>query len=223
MEREAVRAFLERHLYFRHLPPQDRERLLRQAQLRTLEAGEVLALEGEPCTMVYVVLRGRLYALKTSPEGREQIVNSLLAGQVLYAVPALDGLPLPATTQAASRAVVLSIPKGAFLEALRTCPDMAMAVLRDFAGRLRRLTALVEDLALRSVAERLARLLYERALQPGSPRMTQREMAAHLGTVREVVARALAQFERQGWIRLGRGVIEILDVEALRQAAGLGM
>ncbi|MBC7317018.1 MAG: winged helix-turn-helix domain-containing protein, partial [Chloroflexi bacterium] len=60
-----------------------------------------------------------------------------------------------------------------------------------------------------------------RASQPGAPRMTQREMAAHLGTVREVVARALAQFERQGWIRLGRGVIEILDAEALRKAADL--
>jgi len=221
MEREAVNAFLAKHPYFRHVPLQDRERLLRQAHLRPLEEGEILALEGDPCTAVYVVLRGRVHALKTSAEGREQIVTSLLVGQVLYAVPALDGLPLPATAQAATHSVVLAIPRQAFLDALRTCPDMAMAVLRDFAGRLRQLTALVEDLALRSVAGRLARLLYERASQPGSPRMTQREMAAHLGTVREVVARTLAQFERQGWIRLGRGVIEILDAEALRKAADL--
>ncbi|MBC7315638.1 MAG: cyclic nucleotide-binding domain-containing protein, partial [Chloroflexi bacterium] len=69
---------MAKHPYFRHVPPQDRERLLRQAHLRTLEEGEILALEGDPCTAVYAVLRGRIHALKTSAEGREQIVNSLL-------------------------------------------------------------------------------------------------------------------------------------------------
>lgn len=221
MEREAISAFWANHLYFRHLSVADRERLLGQSRVRSLGEGEILALEGEPCTAVYLVLRGRIHALKISVEGREQIVNSLLPGQMFYLVPALDGLPLPATTQAASRAIVLAIPRQAFLESLRACPDMALAILRDFAGRLRRLNALAEDLALRSVAQRLARLLYERASRPGSPRMTQREMAAHLGTVREVVARTLAQFEREGWIRLGRGLIEILDVEALRRVAAL--
>lgn len=221
MEREAVGAFLASHLYFRYLTPADRAGLLAASRLRALEEGEILALEGDPCTAVYLVLRGRVHAFKASAEGREQIVSALLPGQMLYLVPALDGLPLPTTTQAAGRTVVLAIPRPIFLDSLRAYPDMALAVLRDFAGRLRQLTALVEDLALRSVAQRLARLLYERALQPGSQRMTQREMAAHLGTVREVVARTLAQFEREGWIHLGRGVIEILDAEALRRAAAL--
>jgi len=50
--------------------------------------------------------------------------------------------------------------------------------------------------------------------------MTQRDMAAQLGTAREVVARCLARFQDEGWIRVGRGVIEVLDAEALRFEAG---
>jgi len=71
------------------------------------------------------------------------------------------------------------------------------------------------------VSERLAKLLLAHAASPDERRTTQREMAAQLGTVREVVARTLAQFEMQGWIRLERGSITIVDAEALRQAASL--
>ena len=92
------------------------------------------------------------------------------------------------------------------------------------------LSSLVEDLALRSVPERLARLLLAR-IESGCQgsaygsraatrrRMTQREMAAQLGTVREVVARNLADLERRGWIQVRRGVIEIVDPDALRAFA----
>ncbi len=94
-----------------------------------------------------------------------------------------------------------------------------MRVLVMFAQRMRKLTSLAEDLSLRTVPERLAKLLIERAVSSADHRMTQREMAAQLGVVREVVARSLSRFEQQGWIRVRQGVIEILDPEALRQAA----
>ena len=90
-------------------------------------------------------------------------------------------------------------------------------MLISFAQRLRKLSTLAGDLALRTVPQRLAGLLLEQAQAAeggdAPSRMTQREMAAQLGTVREVVARALGQLEQQGLISLSRGRISIRDAQ----------
>jgi CRP/FNR family transcriptional regulator, cyclic AMP receptor protein len=218
---ELAHTYLARHAYFHDLAPEELAQVARLAVMRTLTRGEVLALEGDPCVAVYFVVQGRVHAVKTSPQGREQVVSELQVGEAFYIVPALDGAPLPVTTRAATRATLLSIACADLRDVIKHHPAVAMQVLMDFARRLRRLTTLVEDLSLRSVSARLARLLIEHAQPPTNQRMTQREMAAQLGTVREVLARTLGQFERKGWVRLQRGVIEIIDAEALREVAGL--
>jgi CRP-like cAMP-binding protein len=147
------------------------------------------------------------------------VVAELEPGEPFYLVPALDDQPLPVTTQAATRATLLRLPRADLLALLQEQPDLTLGLLRYLARRLRQLTTLVEGLALYTVPQRLARLLAERAAAPDAQRITQREMAAQLGTVREVVARTLAQFAERGWLRLGRGSIEILDLQALRELA----
>jgi len=214
---DRIEMFLTEHPYFRDLGPREVAAIARAASLRSLVRGEVLALEGEPCTTVYLVLEGRVRALKMSPQGREQVVRELRPPEVVHLVPALDDGPLPATIRAATRATLVAFPREAFRRILTQHPPVARPVLRDLAVRLRRCTVLIEDLSLRTVPERLARLLLERAREaPETRRMTQQEMAMQLGTVREVVARSLAQFEAQGWIHMERGTIEILDLGALR-------
>jgi CRP/FNR family cyclic AMP-dependent transcriptional regulator len=190
--------------------------------LRYLARGEVLVLEGESCTHVYWVAEGRLRILKTSIGGREQTLAELIVGEVLNLVPALDGGAVPATALAATRASVFALRKEDLIRLLQRYPALAMAVLHDLARKLRKQTDLAADLALRSVGERLARLLvYETETAQGL-HTTQREIAARLGTVREVLARELARFEGRGWVRLGRGSIEILNLTALRRLADEG-
>ncbi|MHB1294286.1 MAG: Crp/Fnr family transcriptional regulator [Anaerolineae bacterium] len=215
-----TRQFLAQHPLFAGLNAEQLDTIAQQAGSRSLARDEMLDLEGEPCTAVYLVMLGRLRVLKTSPQGREQIVAEMKPGETVYLVPALDGGPLPATTQAATRAAVVSFPCANFRQILRDYPSVSLQVLAEWAVRLRRLTSLVESLSLRTVPERLARFLLQLGQAESDRRLTQKEMAAQLGTVREVLARALAQFEREGWIRLGRGVIEVLDMEALRAVAG---
>jgi len=216
---ERIASYLAQHPYFRHLGPPQITAIARLATLRTLLRGEILALEGEPCTTVYLLVEGRIRALKMSPQGREQVVRELWVPQPIYLVPALDGGPLPATTRAATRATLLGFPCDALVDLLAHEPSIAMRVLRELAARLRRFTSLIEDLSLRTVPERLAKLLIERAESPEPQRVTQQEMAIQLGTVREVVARSLAQFEGQGLIHVQRGTIEILDLDALHKLA----
>jgi len=210
-----VQQYIAGHSLFQGLDSRHIEEISRLARLVALGRGQILALENEPCSAVYLVVSGRLRAYKMSPQGREQIVAILQTGQAFYLVPALDGGPLPATTQALTRASVLSISRDDFVSLMQRFPPLALHVAVDLARRLRQMTGLVEDLSLRTVPERLARLLLETARASTDHRLTQREMAARLGTVREVVARTLAQFEERGWIKLQRGVIEIVDVAAL--------
>jgi len=216
---ELAARFFSEHPLMRGLDVRVLQRLARSAAPVTLHAGELLAFAGDPCEAVYFVVQGRLRAFLSSPQGREQVVSELTAGDLFYLVAALDDQPLPVSTQAATRATLLRLPRADFVALLREQPDLAMRVMRDLCQRLRQLTTLVEGLSLFSVPQRLARLLVERATTPDAERLTQREMAARLGTVREVVARALSQFAERGWLRLGRGSIAIEDLQALRDLA----
>ena len=214
--------YLSEHPSFRDLDASELGQIARAATVRKLSRGEVLALEGDPCTSVCIVIEGRIRALKMSAQGREQVVAELQKGDGCYFAPAIDGLPLPVTTQAATRATLLCFSRDEFRSILDRHPSVAAGVLAEFAQRLRQLTSLVENLSLRTVPQRLAGLLLQRADDPTSHRMTQREMAAQLGTVREVVARALGDLSRRGLIDVQRGVIELLDRDALEGLAGAG-
>ncbi|NLF74300.1 MAG: winged helix-turn-helix domain-containing protein, partial [Chloroflexi bacterium] len=86
------------------------------------------------------------------------------------------------------------------------------------------LVQLVEDLSLRTVEERLARLLLEQAQTDNLPRQrwaTQAEMAARLGTVPDVVNRALRALAQAGLIAVERHQIRILDRDGLKAKSGL--
>jgi CRP/FNR family cyclic AMP-dependent transcriptional regulator len=100
------------------------------------------------------------------------------------------------------------------------CPELALAILQDFAARLDHLTNLVEDLSLRTVRGRLARLLLDHAEADAvTRRWTQEEIAAHLGTVRDMVGRTLRAFADAGLVRMDRQRIMLLDREGLEAEA----
>jgi CRP/FNR family transcriptional regulator len=220
MDIEQRASWLRQQPFLADLTQADLVALAKAMSVRHLQRGELLALEGEPCTAVYFVVQGRIRAFKMSPEGREQVVNALLPGQPFYLAPALDRGPLPLSTQADTRCTLLSLETATLLDLLHQQPSVLFAVAVSFAQRLRRLTGLVEDLSLRTVSQRVARLLLAQLEAGAAHRLTQQEMAAQLGTVREVVARTLAAFCQRGWIDLQRGRIEIRDLSALRQEAG---
>ena len=112
------------------------------------------------------------------------------------------------------------LPRIGFIEIIQGCADLFLAVLKDFAGKLSHLTGLVEQLSLHTIRGRLARFLIEQA-DHGEPtgRWTQDEMAAHLGTVRDVIGRTLRSFEEAGLIKRQRNRIVLVDRHALEAEA----
>ena len=205
--------------YFAGLTPEQRGRIASGARRMRVIAGQTLFVEGEPCAGLYVVQRGLVKLFKTSPDGREQVLRHMEAGDSFNDVPVFDGGVNPVSAAAVDDGELVVLSRQAMLDVMRDYPAVAEAVVRVFASRLRHLVALVEDLSFRQVTARVARIV----LQSGAPhegmgagvggraRVTQREIAEMAGTSREVVARALKVLEEEGAIDVRRSGIQVVD------------
>ena len=192
-----------------------------RATSRDYGRGAVLFLEGDSCAGLHVIEEGRVKLYKVSAEGREQVVKLLGPGEVFNEVAVFDGGPNPVSAMAALDATLWVIDCASMRDLVGKFPALAEAVIENLAARSRHLLSLVEDLSLRTVSARLAKLLLSQAQTGGeASRLTsQQEMAAQLGTVREMVGRVLHTFEEAGLIRMDRHRIVILDREGLERAA----
>ena len=178
-----------------------------------------IQFEGDQADAMYLVMHGRVKIARVSASGREQVLNVIGAGGHFNTVPMFDGGACPANAQAIDDVALLALPRDRLHRVVEDHPALALALLKEFTSRLRHLVNLVDDLALHSVQGRLAGLLLEQAAMAErgatAEPLTQAEMAARLGTVREMVGRALKTFEALGLLRLDRGVITLLDREGL--------
>ncbi|MBA3948302.1 MAG: Crp/Fnr family transcriptional regulator, partial [Herpetosiphonaceae bacterium] len=187
--------------FCRFLSERARDALTAVAQVGHYPRGAVITLEGEPAESMYIVLCGRVKVTRTSSDGREQILHIVKPGDHFNTVPVFDGGSCPGTNTAMDACDLMILPRAAIEQLVHDYPELAQALLRELAGRLRRMTAMVADLGLYSVHVRLARLLLrEAAGNAAGGALTQVEMAAQLGTVREVVSRTLKSFEAEGLI-----------------------
>lgn len=210
--------FLQSIPYFSGLSLAELEAIRKFIFEKTAERGEITSVEGEPAEVLYFVASGVVKVFKTSAEGKEQILNIVRPGESLNDVPIFDGGPNPASAQAMGPVVLYGISKSDLEVILRDHPSVARNVNKVLAGQVRHLGSLVEDLSFRHVIGRVAKILLEHAGDGAGPRarLTQQEMAAMAGTVREVVGRSLKALEEDGAIRLERHRIVITDKEALK-------
>ncbi|MFU8796088.1 MAG: Crp/Fnr family transcriptional regulator [Dehalococcoidia bacterium] len=186
---------------------------------KTADRAEIISLEGEGATSLYLVASGVVKVFKTSAEGKEQIISIVRPGESFNDVPVFDGGPNPVSARAMGPVLLYGISGDDMRSILREHPGVAVNVVVTLARRVRHLLGLVEDLSFKHVIGRVARILLEHAARdrdPG-PRLTQQEMAAMAGTVREVVGRSLKALADEGVIRLDRNRIVIIDEEALQK------
>ena len=186
-------------------------------------AGETIFLEGDPATGLFVLENGVVKISRVSLEGREYIMHLVGPGESFNDVAAMDGGNNPGTAIAQTAVVVWKLSRSDLRRVAQRHPELVWAFVEDMASRARYLVGLVEDLAMRNVRGRLARLLLEEVEgteRRTVPRMlTQEEMAARLGTVREMVGRTLRSMAANGLIEFDRHRIVILDPERLAEEA----
>ena len=183
--------------------------LAARATERRYGRGEVLFPAGAPARGLFVIQDGEVKVVR-GRGGRQHVVHVEGPGGTLGEVPLLLGGGYPATA-IATRATICQVFTREGLEAaIRADPEVAFAILRGLAGRVRGLVERLDGLATRSVTTRLAGLLVrQHRTSPGMPfglGATQQTVAEELGTVREVVVRALGELRRQGvLVSAGRG------------------
>jgi CRP-like cAMP-binding protein len=214
-------AWLRQVQYFAALLEEDFSVVAQHVHVRHFAAGQVVMLEGDPCEGLYVVREGRIRVYKMSPAGKEQVLRIIPAGESFNDVPVFDGGPNPASADCLDESEIGILSKADAEQLLRTRPSFGAAMLRVFARRLRQLTMIVEDLSFHSVRARLARGLLETA-EDGTSHLTQRDLAELAGTAREVAGRELREMERQGAIRITRGMTTLLDRRRLEHIASGG-
>lgn len=192
-----------------------------------LNAGEILFLSGDPAQGLYVAVSGAMRAFRESDEGREQTIHVERGGATFAEVPVFDDGPYPSTVIAEEASVVLFLKKQDVRRFLLQNPEAALSALSLLAGRLRKVTLLLEQLSLQDVAQRLAAMLIEEASRRGEIRNgasfslpdSHQKIAARLGSVREVITRILHRFVHEHLIEIRGHRIIILDVPGLHAKA----
>src|SRR3990172_6634184 len=221
---------LRRVPLFAVLPIDELKSLASHCIIRRLRKDEMLFAEGDACEGLYVVQAGAVKLFKMADTGREQVLVIERAGSTVGELPLFDGGTFPASAAALEDSTLLYLPKRAFLDLCRGNSEVAFAVIRTLAWRFRYMTSLVEELSLKEVSHRLARFLRDRALRLGVRTRrgiefpleeTNQEIAAAIGTVRDLVSRNLRRFVDRGIIRLERRKVIVLDMGELEaQIAG---
>jgi CRP/FNR family transcriptional regulator len=205
------------------LPAPVVEALAVAATPRRAAAGEIIFLEGDPVAGFYLIDAGAVRISRISKDGREYTLLLLGPGDTFNEVAVLDGGPNPANATAQTDARLWRVARADLHRLALQHPELAWALIETIAVRTRHLVDVVQSLAMRNVRGRLARLLLdqaEAAERGESPAMmTQEEMANHLGTVREVVGRALRSLAADGIIQVERHRIVIVDPTRLAAAA----
>ena len=196
-----------------------RQFVTRRARTITLEAGQVVQLEGDTCDAIALIETGEIGVYKMSEKGREICLYHVRSGEAcaLAICCALTGQPYPATAKAVGSVTALALPSRLFLELAAREPALSRRVAHLLAQRLLELTTLVSEIAFEDVDQRLARyLLHQTGGTGATVQSTHAAIAAELGTVREVVTRALEWYASNGWVKIGRGVVTVEDRAALR-------
>lgn len=210
--------------YFSDLGERVLEDIAQSLTPRSYSQGQIIQIEGQRAQGMYLIESGWVKAIKINPEGKEQILNILGPGEVFNTISVFNAGQAPATIEALEETTTWSLPKDMFLALIERHPPLSRAVIHILADRIQHLLELVEDLSLRTVESRLAHKLLEEAEEDTVYRKrwaTQTEMAAHMGTVTDVLNRALRHMVEEELIEVSREQIRILDPQALKKRARL--
>ncbi len=219
VERKAKITALRQNPYFEKLSEPVLFDLLLGTSLRRYEPGEIVCWQGEPASGLYRIERGSVKLFKLSPKGRELIIRVFEEGDSFNEVPVFDEGLNVVNVAALERTDIWVVDAEVIRKALRENPEMAQSVIHNLTQNLRMLVEKVEELSFYQVTTRLARLISRNLDEEQTDQilvgLTQDQLAARLGTVREVVTRSLRELEKSGAIKVNRKQIEVVARERL--------
>ena len=211
---------LKKNPIFSFLAEKDLDAMARQATTRQYAKNETVILYGDVWPYIFLVESGSIDAVKESGEGRTLMISAFSAGDIFWGLAFFqDDAPMPVTLEA-------NKPSQLFLWSRETLEPILFRngragweLCRLMAGRMQRASAILEEMAFHPVAGRLAHLLLDHFEQAGdaaiSRHLTLDEMAARIGSTREMVCRALYGFSDKKLIEVTRTEFVLTSREGL--------
>jgi CRP-like cAMP-binding protein len=171
--------------------------------------------------MLFVILSGKASVVVTNPSGKELVLATLGVGDCIGEMSLLDNQPHSASVIAETQIDALALSREGFNSCILHNAQMAVSVMRGLVMRLRKANQKIASLALFSVFGRVARYLLDMAEDGEAGQLIVRKKISHaaiareVGASREMVSKALKEFEVQGFIRkLDDGTLGITERRA---------
>lgn len=209
---------------FSGLSERELDFLLARVVSRNYSSGAIVFGEGEPCAGLYVVETGSIRIFKSSAGGREQVLSIEGPGGSVAELPVFDGGNYPASVVAVEDSVLLFVSKQDIHALCLAQPEVALKFLRVVGARLRRLVGIIEELSFTTVRSRLSAYLLRLAQKEGKKAAhgvevtlpaNNQEIAAQIGTVRELVSRNLSRLQAEGVLTIEGRTAVIRDLKTL--------
>lgn len=204
---------------FSALSAAELESLATRTLIRSYGSSALIFSAGEACAGFYIVSKGRVRIFKISPSGREQVLALEGPQSSIAELPVFDGGPYPASCAAVEPSELLFISRQEFRALCLEYPEIPLKILQVVGARLRKLIGIIEELSFTTVRHRLISWILRRAKSQDGRRFilgaSHQELAAQIGTVRELVSRNLARLQAQEFILINGHEVTILNLEGL--------
>lgn len=205
------------------LEPATRDVLTRKSAVITVREGSVIFGPGKSPENLLLLLEGRVRVQQVSEAGREIVLYRVEAGQSCVLTTACllahEGYSAEGIAETDVRAV--AIPRAVFDDLIAQSVTFRTFIFAAYSKRITDLFQIIEDIAFQRVDIRLAQKLLDLERGTGQIKATHQQLAAELGTAREVISRQLGEFQRRGWIKQSRGSIELVEPDGLERLAAL--
>ena len=219
-------AVLKKTPLFANLTEAELQALVVRTSRKRFQQGALLFAEGDPCAGLFLVAAGKIRIFKLSASGREQVLAVEGPGSSFAELPVFDGGNYPAAASAMEDTEVLFISRKDFQNFCREHPEVALKVIAVVGSRLRRLVGIIEELSFTTVRQRLIALVLRLTQADGTPSQegirveltkSHQDLAAELGTVRELVSRNLSRLQAEGFLEVEGRKIVVKDLPGLKR------
>jgi len=223
---DAIESVLRKTPLFASLTDDEMRALAARTARQRFQKDEQLFAEGDPCKGLYLVASGKIRIFKLSPSGREQILAVEGPGSSFAELPVFDGGNYPAAASAIEDTEALFISRRDFQNFCREHPDVGLKVIAVVGSRLRRLVGIIEELSFTTVRQRLIAVILRMAQESHTRSKegihveltkSHQDLAAELGTVRELVSRNLGRLQAEGFLDVEGRKIVVKDLAGLKR------